>query len=271
MRLMNLINGFSIFGFEIKFYGLIIAIGMLVGIFFAVKNTKYRDLKPDDIYTLALYVLPLAIIGARLYYVVFSGYQYTFLEILNLRTGGLAIYGGVIGGAVGVFLFCMVHKKNFFKIADVAVISLILGQAVGRWGNFFNQEAFGYEVVNPSLQWFPFAVYIEQTSTWHLATFFYESFFNLLIFLALFFLIRKIKTKGIITALYFVLYGLVRMVVEGFRTDSLYWGQFRVSQILSALLFVGGIIAIIIIILTKKWNEKKTMENTKAVSKSQKH
>lgn len=263
INLMNLINGFTLFGIEIKFYGIIIALGMLIGIVIAVYNTKFRSLKPDDIYTLALYVLPLSIIGARLYYVAFSSYQYTFMEILNLRDGGLAIYGGVIGGALGVLLYCLIHKKNFIKIADVAVISLILGQAVGRWGNFFNQEAYGYEVTSSAWQWFPFAVYIEQSATWHMATFFYESFFNFIIFFLLLFLIRKIKKDGIITALYFVLYGLVRVFVEGLRTDSLYWGDFRVSQVLSAILVVGGIIAIIFIILKDKWKTDGKTPNSK--------
>ena len=267
IEVLNLINGFTIFGIEIKFYGIIIALGMLLGIFVAVKNTKFKNLTPDDIYTFALYALPLAIIGARLYYVAYSGYTYTFAELINIRSGGLAIYGGVIGGAVGAVLFCLIHKKNFIHLADVAVVSLILGQAIGRWGNFFNQEAFGYEVTNISLQWFPYAVFIESTSTWHMATFFYESFFNFIIFATLMILIRRIKIDGIITSLYFVLYGLVRVVVEGFRTDSLWWGPFRVSQLLSAVLIVGGIIAIICIILYRKW--KQPPQITK--SKEQKH
>lgn len=260
INLMNIINGFSIFGIEIKFYGIIIAFGMLIGIIIAVYNTRFRSLKPDDIYTLALYVLPLSIVGARLYYVLFSSHQYSFLEMLNLRDGGLAIYGGVIGGAIGVLLFCLIHKKNFFKISDVAAISLILGQVIGRWGNFFNQEAYGYEVTSPAWQWFPFAVYIEQNSAWHMATFFYESFFNFIIFFILLFLIRKIKKDGIITSLYFILYGIVRVVVEGLRTDSLYWGQIRVSQILSAILIVCGIITIIFIILKDKWKKPNKIQ-----------
>lgn len=250
---LNLIDGFTVFGIEIKLYGVIIAFGMMLGVFVAVKNTKWRSLKADDVYTIALYALPLAIIGARLYYVAFSGQSYTFAEILNIRSGGLAIYGGVIGGAVGVLLFCLIHKKNFILVADVAVVSLILGQAIGRWGNFFNQEAYGYAVTNPAWQWFPFAVFIEAEGAWHLATFFYESLGNVIIFAVLMYLIRKIEKPGIITALYFVMYGVIRMIIEGFRTDSLYWGPFRVSQLLSGVLVVAGIIAIIVIILTNKW------------------
>ncbi len=258
-----MIDGFSVFGFEIKFYGVIIALGMLVGILVAIRNTKERGLKKDDIYTLALYVLPLAIIGARLYFVAFYPYNQPFWEVIfDIRGGGMAIYGGIIGGAVGVLLFCLIHKKNFLKVADIAVISLILGQAIGRWGNFINQEAYGYEVINAGMQWFPFAVYIEANQAWHMATFFYESFFNLLIFFALHYLLKKIKIDGIVTGLYFVLYGFVRVIVEGLRTDSLYWGStgIRVSQLLSAFLIVGGIIAIIFFILKDKWKQTNQVQ-----------
>lgn len=299
ISLLNIVNGFSIFGFEIKFYGIIIALGMLAGIFIARNLAKERGIEKDDIYTLALYVLPLAIIGARIYFVIFHNYSQPFWEVLfDFRGGGLAIYGGVIGGAVGVLLFCLIHKKNFLKVADVAVVALILGQAIGRWGNFINQEAYGNLITNSHLQWFPFGVYIKKENftnlalsqvqdvfgssqidgAWFNATFFYESFFNLLIFFALFYLIKKIKIDGIIAGLYFVLYGFVRVVIEGFRTDSLYLGNtgIRVSQLLSAILIVVGIITIIFFILKDKWkkvnqaNQTQLKKGKKTQSKEQK-
>lgn len=257
MSFLNVLDGFSIFGFEIKFYGIIIAVGMLIGIIIAIKNTKYRNLKPDDIYTVALFILPLSIIGARAYYCIFSPYSYSFLEFLDIRSGGMAIYGGVIGGAIGITLYCVIFKKNFLDSADVAVVSLILGQAIGRWGNFFNQEAFGYEITNSAWQWFPFGVFIESTSTWHLATFFYESMCNFAVFAILMVLIRKTHSKGIIMASYFIGYGLVRVLIEGLRTDSLYWGPLRVSQILSGLLVLAGIIIILVIKLIPRWKKSK--------------
>lgn len=258
IKLLNMIDGFFVFGYEIKFYGVIIALGMLAGILVAQNNTKQRKLEKDDIFTLAIYVLPLAIIGARLYFVAFFPYTQPFWEVFfDFRNGGMAIYGGVIGGAIGVLLFCLIHKKNFLKVADVAVVSLILGQAIGRWGNFINQEAYGSAVTTPSLQWFPFAVYITEKGGWFMATFFYESFANIIIFFALHYLLRKIKIDGVVTGLYFVLYGFARVIIEGFREDSLYWGNtgIRVSQLLSAILIIGGIIAIIFFILNAEWKK----------------
>ena len=130
-------DGFSILGLNIKFYGLIIALGMLIAIFVVCKICNKRNLKSDDIFVIAIYALPLAIIGARIYFVLFSGNSFTFWEVFEIWKGGMAIYGGVIGGAVGVILYCIIHKKNFLCVADVAVIGLILGQAIGRIGCYF--------------------------------------------------------------------------------------------------------------------------------------
>lgn len=256
---------FTIFGLDIAYYGLIIAIGMGLGVFLACKNAKYRGLKSDDIIILACYVLPLSIIGARIYYVLFSLDQFTnFWQVFEIWKGGMAIYGGVIGGAIGVMLFCLIHKKNFLDVADVVVPSLILGQAIGRWGNFFNQEAYGYFISNDSARWFPIGVYIEDCnqaicdcggSGWHLATFFYESIWNLAVFVMLILLLRKGKThlRGSIMCLYFIGYGAGRVWIEGLRTDSLYLGVMRVSQFLSILLIVFGIGFIVVnAILYKK-------------------
>ena len=172
----------SIYGFEIKFYGIIIAFAMLIAIFMVRRLCIKRDIDPDEIYTLALCVIPLAIVGARLYYCIFSEDSYTFIELFKIREGGLAIYGGVIGGILGIVLYCAI-KKNFKLIVvlfDVIVPALIFAQALGRWGNFFNQEAYGEVITNSKFQWFPFGVFIEETGNWHLATFFYESIWNLI-------------------------------------------------------------------------------------------
>ena len=243
--LMSIPKGFNLFGLEVRFYGILMAIAMAVAVFVACKNAKFRDLKSDDIYILALYVLPIAVVGARMFSFFSERSLYdSFWQIFNLRTGGLSIFGGIIGGAVAVLIYCLVHKKNFFAVADIAVPSLALGQAIGRWGNFFNQEVYGIEVTNTSLQWFPFSVYIDATGTWHLATFFYEFLFNLMIFALLMILLRKTKVsfKGILMATYLVCYGIIRSLLEMLRVSQyvLYVGSIRLSLLVSILCAVFG-------------------------------
>ena len=248
-------KGFELFGLYINLYGLIIAIGMVVAIFVVCSICKKRGFKTEDIYIVALYAIPLAIIGARLYYVTFSENIYTFWQVFEIWKGGLAIYGAVIGGALGVVLYCVIHKKNFLAIADIAVIGLILGQGIGRIGCYFADCCYGIEVTNESLQWFPLATQI--AGVWHYSTFFYESFCDLVIFgILLFLIIKKINVKGIIMSLYFVFYGFARCIIETFRGDSLYFLTVKVSQILSLLLMVAGIISMVII-YTKHNKSKK--------------
>ena len=237
-------NGFEIFGVEIKFYGLIMALSMFLGVILACRLAKKRGVKSDDIYLLALIVLPCAVVGARLYYCFFYEYNYTFRELFNIRQGGLAIYGGVIGGVIGIIIFALIKRnwKLIFVLCDICAPCLILGQALGRWGNFFNQEAYGNLITNTSLQWFPFAVFIESENAWFQATFFYESLWNLIGLGILLFVYLKTRRTGITTASYLVWYGLGRLWIEGLRTDSLYIGStgIRVSQLISLILVVAG-------------------------------
>ncbi len=260
---MLVIDGFSIFGLEIKFYGILIALGMVLGVFVACKLAKYKHLKSDDIILLALYVLPLAVIGARLYYVIFSEHSYTFWEIFEIWNGGMAIYGGVIGGAIGVVLYCVIHKKNFIDIADIAVVALILGQGIGRIGCYFAGCCYGIEVTDPSFMWFPLSTQIN--GVWHLSTFFYESLCDFIIFFVFLLLFRKkVKTRGVMLSLYLISYGAVRCIIETFRGDSLYIGSMKVSQLLSLILMVVGII-LLLVIYTKK---RKANENKHIITNS---
>lgn len=242
-------DGFSIGGLEIKFYGVIMALSMLLGIVLACKLAKKRGIKTDDILLLALILLPCAVVGARLYYCLFYAYDYSFAEIFNLRQGGLAIYGGVIGGVIGVVIYCLIKKdiKMIGVICDICAPCLILGQALGRWGNFFNQEAYGNIITNPNFQWFPFAVFIEDENAWFQATFFYESLWNAIGLAILLVVYYKSKHIGTTTASYLIWYGLGRLWIEGLRSDSLYIGNtsIRVSQLLSALLIVLGIVYLV--------------------------
>ncbi|MBQ8908985.1 MAG: prolipoprotein diacylglyceryl transferase [Clostridia bacterium] len=241
---------FLFFGLHITYYGFLITIGMAIGVFIACKTAKKRGLKAEDVLILACYVLPLAVLGARIYYVIFSHQSYSFWEIFAIWKGGMAIYGGVIGGALGVGLYCLIHKKNFFDVADIAVAPLLLGQGIGRIGCYFSDCCYGIEVTNSALQWFPLSTQID--GVWHLSTFFYESFCDLLLCGVFIFLIcKKIKTRGIMMSLYFICYGTVRCVIETFRGDSLMLGPIKVSQLLSGLLILAGVVLLIVILVLK--------------------
>lgn len=244
---------FILFGLRITYYGLIIASAMALGVFVACKNAKFRNFKSDDILVLACYILPLAIIGARIYYVIFSNNSYSFGEVFKIWDGGMAILGGVIGGAIGAVIYCLIHKKNLLDVGDIAAPSLILGQAIGRIGCYFAGCCYGVEVTDPALQWFPLSTLIG--GHWHYSTFFYESIWNFCGFVVLLLLLRmnKARNRGEVIALYFLIYGAGRAWIEGMRGDSLYIGSLRVSQVLSIILVIIAIAMIVIIeVLQKK-------------------
>lgn len=255
--MLSIPDGFEIFGWPIKFYGITSALSYLMGVVITCLIAKKRGFKTEDIITLACYVIPMAIIGARIYYVLFRLDHYTnFWDVFKIWEGGLGFYGGLIGGAIAVIVYCAIHKKNFFALIDIIAPSLIFAQGLGRWGNFFNQEAYGTYVSNPNLQWFPFSVYIDKCYQsgclcngygWHLATFFYESLWNFLTFAILMLLLYKVnfKQNGMIAAYYLLLYGIGRMFIEGLRTDSLYLGSVRISQLLSVIFIFVALVTII--------------------------
>lgn len=248
---------FLFFGLKITYYGFIIALAMVLAVIVACKNAKFRGLKSDDILLLACYIIPFSIIGARLYYVIFSPNEITsFWQVFKIWEGGMAIYGGIIGGALATVLYCAIHKKNFLDVADVAVVSLVLGQAIGRIGCYFAGCCYGTEVTSPSLTWFPLSTYVH--GAWHLSTFFYESICNFIVFFVFLFLLRrKVKTRGVMMSLYFICYGTIRCIIETFRGDSLYLGGIKVSQLLSALLIIAGIVLLVVLLIRKK----KTQQN----------
>lgn len=259
--MLNVSSGFNIGSLRIEYYGLIMAFAMILGVIVACLNAKKRGLKSNDILILACYVLPLAVIGARIYYFIFSLDNYdSFWQIFEIWNGGLAIYGGVIGGALGVMLYCLIHKKNFFAVADIAAPSLILGQAIGRIGCFFAGCCYGIEVTNDAHMWFPLSTQIN--GVWHYSTFFYESFWNFLVFAALMLVLylgKNIKEYGVVMSLYFILYGIGRAWIEALRGDSLYLGAIKVSQLLSILLIIAGV-AIITVIYVYKYGVKKPLK-----------
>ena len=244
---------FTLFGRSIYWYGVIIAAAVLLGTLLACRRERRAGLSDGTVLNFVLLAIPAALVCARIYYVAFSWdlYKDNLLSVFNVRQGGLAIYGGVIGGIAVALLYGRKKGFSFWTLADVCAPSLALGQAIGRWGNFFNQEAFG-RLSPASLSFFPLSVYIEADACWHLATFFYESAWCFLLVLALLLLerIRFFKRRGDVFAWYVLLYGFERAVVEGLRTDSLYWGTLRVSQLLSAAIL--AVFAVCFLLRAKK-------------------
>lgn len=252
---------FSVFGIDIYWYAIIIVCGMIVGISSALLLAKYKKLDVDALFDMILFVIPVGIIGARLYYVITDWDEtWTFAKIFAIRDGGLAIYGGVIAGVLTAIVVAKIKKMkpiDLLAALDVFVVGVIIGQSIGRWGNFVNQEAYGQLITNPALQFFPMAVYVH--GSWYHATFFYESMWNLVGYALLLILnLKKPDWRGISCCSYFVYYGLGRAWIEGLRSDSLYFlknilGEtIRISQMLSVLLVIVGIAGIIAIVKIDK-------------------
>ena len=263
---------FTLFGRDVYWYGVLMALGILIGVWLTLREGKRKKLTEDDILDMCLVIIPSGVVGARLYYVIFEWASYASnpIRALYIWEGGLAIYGAVIGGLIGMFIYSRVKKIRFLKLADCIAPGLVLAQAIGRWGNFFNQEAFGLPINNGELMWFPFAVYIEGYHTFngqpcsnphHMATFFYESVWCLIVFIILWSCRRKFKHDGDAILSYAALYGLERMFVERLRGDSLYIikpggaiaAGIRVSEMLSFIL----VVAIAAFFLIRHFKEKK--------------
>lgn len=259
--------GFTIPGtsFEIKFYGLIIAIGVLLAVIYTVRRSKEFGLVKDDIYNLVIVGMPCAIIGARLYYVIFEWDRFfgpgtNWYDFLNIRKGGLAIYGGVIGAALSIIIFCLSSKKRRAKLLpyfDVTGLGLLIGQAVGRWGNFFNREAHG----GPSSGLLRMGIVEEGTLMYVHPTFLYESVWNLAGLILLHLLSKKRKFDGQVFLYYLAWYGLGRAWIEGMRTDSLWWGDFRVSQVLAAVSCLVAVGVMLYVLLVKRPSPDKMLVN----------
>ena len=245
----------NIFGIDIYWYAILIVLSFTIGIILCKKDDKKYNIKFEDILEVLIIVIPISILCARLYFVIFKlDYYLKFpQEILNFRDGGLAIYGGIIGTVITIIIYCKVKKINILDMLDYIVPYLPLGQAIGRWGNFFNIEAYGIETNNIfRMGIIENGQYIEVHPT-----FLYESICCLIIFFILYVLRNKRKYKGQMICIYLALYGLERTIIEGLRTDSLMLGNIRISQLLSIILcIICSIILIYKEIKGKKENEK---------------
>lgn len=275
---------FSIFGIECAYYGLIIGIGILAGILMAAHVAKISGQDADTYWDFAIYAVIFSIIGARIYYVIFAWdyYKGNLLSIFNIRQGGMAIYGAVIGAFLTLFAYCKIKKQNALLIGDTAMAGLILGQAIGRWGNFMNREVFGEFYDGLFSMQLPIAAVrardISENIAAHIPsganyinvhpTFLYESLWNLLV-MTLILLWRKHKRfDGELCLLYFGGYGLGRFIIEGIRTDTLFipGTTVPVSQVLSLVMVMFAIVADIIVKVRLKKQPVNRVEKTQKTS-----
>lgn len=241
-----MIDRIALFG--ISWYAILIVGAIVIGLAYCSYEARRLRLDQDTMIDFLLYAIPLAIVGARIYYVVFRFNMYSedLLSIFNIREGGLAIYGGVIGGLIAARITARKHHVPVMTILDITAPALVLGQAIGRWGNYINMEAYGLRIGEEYLQFFPFAVEIPVGDVWywHMATFFYEFCWNLVVFALLMVVRRSLRRRGDVFCWYLLLYCAGRTVIEGLRYDSLtFISEFvRISQVLSALTALGVVI-----------------------------
>ena len=262
---------FSIFGIDVMWYGILMASGMILGTIIALKEAKRIGISEDSVLDLAIIAIPMGLLGARLYYVIFQWdhYKDNIMEIFNLRKGGLAIYGGVIAAIITCAVVAKVKKKNFWQMADTGCLGVILGQIIGRWGNFFNREAFGGDTDG---------LFAMKINTWDHAvngvnvpsgvsfideagqyiqvqpTFLYESFLNLCLLVVIMIFRKKKKFHGEVFLWYMGGYGIIRAFVESMRTDQLILGNtgIPVSQLLAVLLAISSTAIVVYMRIKKK-------------------
>lgn len=263
--LNNVPKSFSIFGFQIALYGVIIGIGVMCGVLMAAYIAKKEGLDPEVIWDFAIYAIVFSIMGARIYYVIFQWdmYKNNPISVFNLRNGGLAIYGAVIAAFTTMWIYCKVKKHSFLQIADICVPGLVLGQVIGRWGNFTNREVFGEFTDNLLAMRLPIesvrSVDISENLAQHIAdgtnyiqvhpTFLYESLWNLILLIAMLLYRQHKKFQGEMWLLYLGGYGLGRAWIEGIRTDTLFIPHttIAVSQMLAIVLFIVALTTDILI------------------------
>lgn len=255
---MNNPVAFDLFGFEVMWYGILIGFGIVLAFILAYKNAKKKGLNFDVLIDIFLVSFPCAIIGARAYYVIFewSNYKDDLLSIFNIRQGGLAIHGGLIGAFLAAFIYTRIKKIKFLAYADLVAPSIILAQAVGRWGNFMNSEAHGDVVSKEFILKFPKFIqdgmYIN--GQYYNPTFLYESIWDILVCIILVAILYKVKKgyEGVVISSYMILYSIGRFFIEGLRTDSLMFLGLRMAQLISLVGIILGVIFIFIIVKKNK-------------------
>ena len=277
--LENVPKTFTVFGITIALYGLIIGIGMILAFVLVTHVAKKNGLDPDDFYDMGIWLIIFGIIGARIYYVIFSWdyYKNNLGEIINLRQGGLAIYGGVIAGFTALIVWCRVKKKSICKMGDVAFMGVLVGQIMGRWGNFTNREVFGGYCDNIFAMRLPISAVRSRDISEELAshivdgtnyiqvhpTFLYESFYNLVLLSLIYIFFKKKAFDGEAILWYLGGYGIGRFIIEGIRTDRLLipGTGLAVSQLLGISLFAVSLAIDIIVRVKKAGSDKAKQAN----------
>lgn len=257
-----LLLALDLLGVNISWYGVMFGLGFLVALALSTQLCKERGLNEEYPYSLVWWIFPLAIIGARLYFLIFDGLE-SFAQIFRVWDGGLAVYGGIIGGFLGLVACCLFNKISIPKTTDIAAPVLSLGQAFGRIGCIFGNCCYGVEVTKKSLQWFP--VSLEIHGDYYFATNFYEAILDLGLFFVLTILLRKTKITGIPTFAYLFGYGIVRFILEYFREpgQTLFIGNTPISQIVSILCVLTGAVGICILLFVNNRKNSKVLEDNK--------
>jgi phosphatidylglycerol:prolipoprotein diacylglycerol transferase len=279
--LKNVPQYIMIGSFPVAMYGIMIALAMLSGLLLASHMAKKTGLNPDTIWDIGVYLLVLSVVGARIYYVIFMWdmYKDNLLQIFNLRGGGLAIYGGIIAGVLTLYIYCRIKKQKFPLILDFVIYGLLVGQIMGRWGNFFNREVFGEYTNNLLAMRIPVSMVREQDISASIAahmaegtnyiqvhpTFLYEGMWNLAILIFLLLYLEHKKFDGEIALLYFAGYGIGRALIESIRTDQLYipGTQIPVSMVLGLVMAASAICAELIIRFRIANSEKAGTDSAK--------
>jgi phosphatidylglycerol:prolipoprotein diacylglycerol transferase len=252
---------FTIFGRDIAWYGIIITTAMLIGLITAILLAKKTKLKSDDLLEAFLIDIPMAIIFARLGYVIVRPYEYyviegfdfeDFINIFAVWDGGLTIITGAPGGILGAYLWSRWRKVDFIRLADTIICVMLLSQALGRWGNFFNQEIYGAEITNPKWQFFPAAVYIAREGGFYQATFFYEMVLNLIGFGIMLYISRRLLVRGHGIPLYAITYGTIRFILEFMRDDGDLYEVVNFTQIILGVVVAASIAILVYLIMREK-------------------
>ena len=261
-------------GIEIRWYGILIVTGIILAFLYCADRAKQEGISFDNLLDIAIFTIIFAVIGARAYYVLTTLDQYdSFWEMIAIWNGGIAIYGAIIAGAITIYVVCKIKKLNVLKMLDAAGPAVMIGQIIGRWGNFCNGEAFGSEIPQESWLYFIRMGLSSGNTTFNTMyvhpTFLYESLWNLVGFVIIHFLYKKKKFDGQIVLMYLTWYGFGRMFIEGLRTDSLYipGTPIRISQVVGFLCFALGTLALILCFIKANRRQKDAEEYTLAYKK----